>query len=154
MSITAWRIAKRKHAETAFDGAGARRYGGRWNSPGVALVYTSEHQSLAVLELLVHIERPQRFHDYRLIPVDVPDSVITDLDRDGLPDNWRSDPSPLSLRGVGNNWIQKLASAVLRVPSAIVPDEKNYLLNPAHPDFGRLAIGDSISFALDPRLAK
>ena len=154
MSVIAWRIVKGKHIKIAFQGTGARRYGGRWNSPGTAVVYTAEHQSLAVLELLAHIERPQLFHDYNLIRVEIPESVISDYDQSTLPANWRSDPPPLTLREAGNKWVRAMSSAVLRVPSTIVPAENNYLLNVNHPDFAGLVIGSPIPFSFDPRLAK
>ena len=118
------------------------------------MVYAAEHQSLAVLELLVHIERPQLFHNYNFIQVKIPESVISNCDQSTLPANWRSDPPPLSLREVGNKWIHDLSSAVLRVPSAIVPAESNYLLNVAHPDFAGVVIGSPVPFSFDPRLAK
>lgn len=154
MSVTAWRITKRKYKDAAFTGAGARKYGGRWNSPGTAIVYTAETQSLAILEMLVHLETPDLLPEYVLIGVEIDESLVRELDRSKLPRNWRAQPAPLELRKFGDEWLAAGNSAVLRVPSALVPGESNFLVNPAHPDFSKLTIRDAISFALDERLAR
>src|SRR5579872_5215074 len=125
LSITAWRITKRKHAKTAFNGSGARKYGGRWNSPGTAIVYAAETQSLAVLEMLVHIEQPDLLQDYALIGITINESLIEVLDQNRLPRNWRSAVQSPSLRTLGDKWAADHASVALRVPSAIVPAENN-----------------------------
>ena len=150
--ISAWRITKRKHAKTAFNGSGARRYGGRWNSPGTAIVYTSKTQSLAVLEMLVHLDGPDLLQAYVLIGVEVHESLVRDLDLPTLPPGWRSDPAPPSLRKIGDQWVVAQSSVALRVPSTLVPGESNLLLNPAHTDFQRLAIGKPAAFSFNPRL--
>jgi RES domain-containing protein len=154
LSVTAWRITKRKYKDAAFTGAGARKYGGRWNSPGTAIVYTAETQSLAILEMLVHLETPDLLPEYVLIGVEIDESLVRELDRSKLPRNWRAQPAPLELRKFGDEWLAAGNSAVLRVPSALVPGESNFLVNPAHPDFSKLTIRDAISFALDERLAR
>ncbi len=154
MIHTAWRITKRKHARTAFSGSGARRYGGRWNSPGTAIVYTAQNRSLAVLEILVHLESPELLQKYALIGVEMDESLILRFDEARLPQDWRSDPPPPGLTKIGDEWAQQAASAVLQLPSSLVPAESNYLLNPGHADFGRLKIGKPVAFSLDPKLAK
>lgn len=154
MSITAWRITKRKYEDAAFTGAGARKYGGRWNSPGTAIVYTAETQSLAILEMLVHLEAPDLLPEYVLAGVEIDESLVRQLERSELPRNWRAQPAPLELRRFGDEWIAAGNSAVLRVPSALAPGESNFLLNPAHPDFKKLIIHNPISFVLDERLAR
>jgi RES domain-containing protein len=154
VSITAWRITKRKHAKTAFTGAGARKYGGRWNSPGVALVYTAQNQALAVLEMLVHLENTELLAKYILLGVEINESFIQELDRSRLPKNWRDDPAPSRLRSLGDEWAQSQASAALRVPSTLVPAEDNLLLNPLHPDFKKMKIGPPVSFRFDLRLGR
>lgn len=154
MSIRAWRITKRRHAKAAFSGAGAKKYGGRWNSPGTAVVYVSEAQSLAILELLVHLEAPDLLQKYVLISVDMPEDAVQNLDRASLPKNWRSEPAPVQLRNIGDEWAQKGSSVVLRVPSALVPAESNFLLNPAHADFQKLVIGEPVAFSFDERLVR
>lgn len=151
MSITAWRITKRKHAKDAFSGSGARKYGGRWNSPGTSMVYTSETQSLAVLEMLVHLEQPDLLQCYVLIGVTIDETLIEKLDRSRLPRHWQASP-PVELRAIGDEWALRNTSVALQVPSALVPTENNVLLNPAHANFEKLVIGDPVSFAFDQRL--
>ncbi len=154
MSFTAWRITKRKHAKTAFSGAGARKYGGRWNGPGVAVVYTAQTQSLAVLEMLVHLDGPDLLQRYVLIGVEVDASLVQEVVPSDLPQNWRADPAPATLRTIGDRWIKAASSVLLQVPSTLVPAESNFLINPAHPDFKTLEIGDAITFDFDQRLGR
>jgi RES domain-containing protein len=153
LTFSAWRITKQKYVKTAFNGEGARLYGGRWNSPGTAMIYASQSQSLAVLELLVHLESPELLHSYLLIEVWLPNSYVSDLDLSNLPANWKADPTPSNVRAVGDEWVAGAKSTALRVPSALVPGESNFLLNPRHPDFGKLRIGQPLPFQFDPRLA-
>ena len=153
MKVTAWRIAKQKHASTAFTGEGARLFGGRWNNPGTSIVYTAQSQSLAVLEMLVHLDSPELLGKYVLFEIGIDDSVIEQVDPSRLPKGWRVDPSPASVRAIGDDWVGAGTSAVLRVPSALVTSENNFLLNPRHKDFPRLSIGKPIPFRFDSRLA-
>lgn len=152
MRVTAWRITKQKHAKTAFTGEGARLYGGRWNSPGTIIIYTAESQSLAALEMLVHMDAPELLAQYVLFEVGIDDSCITDLNILELPKTWKADPPPAKLWAIGDQWVAARTSAVLRVPSALVPEEHNFLLNPNHQDFSKLQIGKPSSFRFDPRL--
>jgi len=152
--IRTWRITKRKHLETAFTGSGARKYGGRWNSPGTAIVYTAETQSLAALEMLVHLDNAGLLQGYILVAVDIEESLVEDLDLAQLPNNWRTDPPPPALRKFGDEWVASAYSVALRVPSALVPAESNVLLNPAHSDFVKLIVGKPVPFSFDPRLRK
>ena len=154
MIVTAWRIVKRKHAKNAFSGEGARVFGGRWNNPGVPLIYTAASQSLAVLEILVHLEAPDLLAGYVMLSVAMEESLITDVDRPRLPRNWKANPSPPAARAIGDAWAAARVSPVLRVPSAIVPSEHNYLINPLHQNFSRLKIAGSSSFGFDSRLMK
>ena len=151
---TAWRIVKNRHAATAFDGEGARQFGGRWNSPGTGMVYCSESLSLAALELLVNLEAGDLLAAYTAFPVTFPDTIVHTLDPTSPPANWRDYPPPVALQLLGDQWIAGLASAVLRVPSVVVEHEHNLLLNPAHPDFPRITIGKARPFRFDPRLSK
>jgi RES domain-containing protein len=151
--MKAWRITKRKHARTAFSGEGARLYGGRWNRPGVPLVYVAESQSLAVLEMLVHLDAPALLEKYVFLEVDFDASLVIDLARSSLPKNWQSDPVPEAIQAIGDRWVLSGDSVVLRVPSVLVPEESNFLLNPRHPDFGNIGISRPHAFRFDPRLA-
>ena len=153
MSVTAWRITKRKHIRRAFSGEGASEFGGRWNNPGTAVVYTAQSQSLAALEMLVHLDSSELLEKYLLLGADFDQSLIRSIEPSALPRNWRSDPAPASLRSIGDDWILAGSSAVLRVPSALVPGENNYLLNPGHRDFSRVRIGKPLTFHFDRRLA-
>ncbi|MCC5806965.1 MAG: RES family NAD+ phosphorylase [Opitutales bacterium] len=149
---TAWRIVSEVRAATPFDGAGARRHGGRWNSPGLPVVYTAGSRALAALEVLVHLPRPVPPMRFRLFPVEIPDALIEAV----------SDPAVLRAavlpsvqkptQRFGDDWLTSARSVALRVPSAVIPEEPNYLLNPAHPAFARLKPGAGSPFAFDPRL--
>jgi RES domain-containing protein len=150
--ITAWRITKRRHARTAFSGGGARLYGGRWNSPGTSMIYVAESQALAVLEVLVHLDSSSLLEKYVLIRVDFEDSFVADLIRSSLPKSWAANPVPATVQAVGDRWAAEAKTAVLRVPSTLVPGESNFLINPKHPDFGSLRIAKPTSFRFDPRL--
>lgn len=148
----AWRIVKSQFAADAFSGEGARLYGGRWNSPGIAMVYTSGSISLATLELLVHLGNTDVLPSYSICPVDFKDSLVEILDSATLPPDWRQSPAPTSLQTIGDDWISRRSSVLLRVPSAVVETENNYLINPAHSKFKNLVIGAMEAFNLDPRL--
>src|SRR5207248_2764523 len=118
------------------------------------IVYTAQTQSLAVLDMLVHLDGPDLLQRYLLIGVEVDESLVQEVMMRDLPANWRFDPAPIALRNVGDGWIEAASSAVLRVPSTLVPAENNFLLNPVHSDFKKLIIGDPISFPFDARLAR
>jgi len=150
----AWRIVQTHVADRAFTGEGAHRYGGRVNSKGFAVVYTSSSISLAILEVLVHIQIYDILEEYVYIPVEFDQKLSLALNPDELPDNWNKDPSPQAIKQIGDNWVESRTSVILEIPSAIAPTEKNYLLNPAHPDFRKLNFGSSTKFEFDPRLIK
>jgi RES domain-containing protein len=153
--LRVWRLCKRKHVRRAFDGTGARLFGGRWNHPGVAVVYTASSVSLAALELFVHVDPQDAPDDLVAIPADIPDDVgRREIRVASLPRNWRRTPAPAALPQLGSRWAVGLKTAVLAVPSALVPRERNYLLNPAHADFRRIRIGRPERFAFDPRMWK
>jgi len=150
--IRAWRIVESKFTATAFDGEGARIFGGRWSSSGTQIVYVAGTASLAVLEMLAHLRRAETLPAYSLIACEFDDALVDDVAK--LPDDWRRYPAPPELQAIGDTWIKKQSSAVLRVPSAIVEMEKNYLLNPGHRDFRRIKIQTPEPFSLDLRLVK
>ena len=136
----------------AFSGEGASRHGGRWNHLGVNVLYTAGSLALAALEILVHLESQQLLQEYLQIPVEFDERHSLSLNLDHLPANWSDHPAPPSTREIGTEWIRSRDSVVLAVPSAIVPDEKVYLLNPEHPQFTALQIGRESAFHFDPRL--
>jgi RES domain-containing protein len=151
MKQKTWRIVKAKYAATAFSGEGAAKVGGRWNSRGQWVVYTSGSLSLAALEMLVHLNPPVSFR-WVAMSCEFDENLVERIKIAALPKTWRQYPAPGSVRAIGDAWLKEARSAVLAVPSVIVPREWNYLLNPAHPDFGRLAIGEPEPFAFDERL--
>lgn len=154
MSLTAWRLVQAKQAEGAFSGEGARRYGGRWNHAGTPMVYTAGSISLAALEVLAHLEAYQVLNTYVCIPVEFDEALYRTIDLSRVPDDWAADPAPSSTRDLGTDWIRSSGSAVLAVPSVLIPLERNYLINPLHPDFGKLRIGSPQPFRFDPRVIK
>ena len=155
MSLSLWRISKRKYADTAFSGEGARRVGGRWNSRGQGMVYTSGTLSLAALEVFVHMEVEDVVTILACIQVNVPTEVeIEYVEVTKLPLDWRNIPAPFILAAIGDRWFKSGSTAILAVPSVVIPMEYNYLINPSHPDFLKLRIEPPQSFELDPRLWK
>ena len=148
-----WRICKAKHATPPLNGEGARLFGGRWNHKGTCLVYTAESQSLATLECLVHLELSDVPKDYQVIGIEIPEEVQTKtLLPANLPMDWQAIPGPESLKRIGSDWIREGKEAVLIVPSAIIANEWNILLNPNHPDAARFRPKPPTPFAFDPRL--
>lgn len=150
--ISAWRIVKRKHARAAFSGEGARLAGGRWNSAGTAVVYVSSSAALAMLEMLVHLGIEAALDHYVLFEVRFASSAVEILDGGDLPRGWKRSPPSVATMRVGDAWVREARSAVLRVPSAVVPTEHNYLLNPAHPQCAHLWRGPRQPVRIDPRL--
>jgi RES domain-containing protein len=138
------------------SGEGARRYGGRWNPKGTAVLYTTTSVSLSVLESLVHQPTTESFLSLVLSTIDIPhDSVIQRLEPEDLPPGWQNYPPPGRLRDLGCAWVTKGETLGLEVPSALLPanvSEKNVLLNPAHPDFQRVRIVEVQPLTLDARL--
>ena len=150
--ITAWRITSDTYADTAFSGEGAETYGGRFNSVGTPVVYTSASISLATLELLAKTGTRQRLSGRVLLPVTFSEERVTIRDAQDLPEGWDERPYGPSSQQVGDRWVQSEESLVLRVPSVVVPAEHNYLINPQHPAFGELVIGEPRPLNPDPRL--
>ena len=150
--IRAWRLCKQSRVASAFDGRGAAQNPGRWNGPGIAVIYTAESRSLASLEVLVHTEDTQVLAavKWAMIPVSIDESLIEIVQ---TPEDWRQLPAPRSTREAGTRWVAESRSAVLRVPSIVVDGEFNYILNPRHTDFVRLEIGEPLAFSFDPRLS-
>jgi RES domain-containing protein len=149
---TGWRIVKSRYADAAFDGEGARLYGGRWNSVGTGMIYTAQSQALAILEVLVHLEKAGVLSSYSLCAAHFEEDLAEALEPAAVPDDWRGYPPPSELRVIGDAWVAEQTSAVLQVPSVLVEDESNYLINPAHPDFPSITIGEPRPFEFDVRL--
>jgi RES domain-containing protein len=139
--VLAWRLCRTPYADLLGDGA--RRFGGRWNSPGWPVVYAASNPALAVLEVRVHLDLPPELlpDDYVLVTIDLGDLSVEDLAQ-----------MPAAPRMFGDTWLQEQRTPVLRVPSAIVPESPNLLLNPAHPEAPAARILDTRRFMFDPRL--
>jgi len=152
VKITAWRIVQARHQDRSFDGEGAKQNPGRWNHPGIPLIYTAGSLSLAALEILVHVEIVEVLRLYVCIPVVFDEALCRRLDLRHLPKNWSDNPIPISTRDLGSAWAKRLDSGLLAVPSAVIPLETNYLLNPRHPDFPKIEIGTGSQFRFDARL--
>ena len=148
-----WRVCSKKYQR--FDGVGARLYGGRWNTPGIAVVYASASLALAALELFVHVDADLMPSDLVAVKADIPENLepVT-VKAESLPKKWRRYPAPDALKTIGTAWAARGSSVILAVPSAIIPEENNYLLNPAHRDFKRIHLNKPIPFHLDPRMWK
>ncbi len=154
MKLSAWRIVSPRWSERAFDGEGARRYGGRWNPVGTRMVYCSEHRSLAILEILVHLPAQMAGLEFHLYEVSFEASLAEQLNIHKLPGDWNAPFICQETQQLGADWQKKAKSPVLKVPSALVPGEYNYLLNPMAADFRKLSFEGPVPFALDPRLLK
>jgi RES domain-containing protein len=150
----AWRIVKAKYLDGAFSGEGAARTGGRWNSIGTRVVYTSSSASLALLEILVNLASSAPLAGYVLVEIALDEELVEVVTPPELPSDWRKIPAPAAAKQLGDTWVREMRSAALAVPSAVVPHERNYLLNPQHADFRRIRIGTPTSFPIDERLAR
>lgn len=150
---TVWRITTRRFVGPAFSGEGARLFGGRWNRPGQSVVYTAESRSLALLEMLVQ-DDPLRAH-YVLIPASLPSGVsIEFMEASALPHGWRAQAVRDQLQALGGEWLRQSRSCVLAVPSAVMPAEFNFLINPLHPDFQNITVGEPELLDTDLRLIR
>ncbi len=147
------RIVKARHAANAFDGEGARLAGGRWNAPGSAVAYTSQSLALAALETFIHLGDEGlgiRFVSFRIeIPAEL---AVQEVLRP--PKDWRKEPPVRASMALGTAWLRSKNAVALSVPSAILPTERNLLLNPAHPRFHQLRISKPTPLVFDPRMWK
>jgi RES domain-containing protein len=151
--VRVWRIASRAHAD--FDGEGARRYGSRWTPKGFPAVFTSATLSLAALECFVHTDIDLEQFDLVAIAVAIPDRVaVQTVEADDLPRDWRLYPAPPALALVGQRWLETARTAVLCIPSVVIPHERNFIVNPAHPDFAAMKTTRPEPFSFDPRMWK
>jgi RES domain-containing protein len=150
---TAFRIVKARSASSAFSGEGARLAGGRWNGPGDAVVYASASLALSAIETFVHLGEDGLHIRFVYFKADIPNDLAIERCR-RPPRNWRAEPPEDESARYGSRWFRAARTAVLEVPSAIVPSEKNYLLNPLHSDFRRIRIGRAVPFMFDPRMWK
>jgi RES domain-containing protein len=151
--VQVWRILRRRYVREALSGRGGLAVAGRWHSRGRLVVYTSESLALSALEVLVHTEPDVVPPDLTSVEIYIPDDIrISTMHARTLPVRWRRHPAPRTLQVLGNRWLDAGKTAVLRVPSALIPTESNYLVNPSHPDARRIRVLGAARFAFDSRL--
>lgn len=147
-----YRIAKQIHLKD-LSGEGARLFGGRWNKRGYNMLYTSEHLSLSVLELLVHIDYQFISKDFGFIEIELPESlVIPKVKSNILKQDWRHNPPLSFLQDYGTDWLLSQKSLALKVPSAVLPCENNILINPKHKQFSEVKIISKSILDIDSRI--
>ncbi len=149
--MQAFRIAKERHVLTALSGDGARAYGGRWNRPGIPMVYAAQTRALAALEALAHYAGAERRIRFVTFTVDVPEALVMRLAATDLPADWRREEPSASTQDLGSAWQLRGDSVALLVPSAVIPQESCLLLNPDHPDARKVMIGYPEPFRFDDR---
>ncbi|MGA2204559.1 MAG: RES family NAD+ phosphorylase [Terriglobales bacterium] len=148
-----YRILRKAYARDPFDGEGAYRYGGRWSSPGTRLSYTSEHQSLAMLEYFVHLDVDDPPGDLVLAVAEVPDDLAGErVETSNLPASWRESAAPPELARLGDEFAQQGENCLLLVPSVLAPNENNWLVNPVHPDYKKIVVREVEPLSYDPRM--
>ena len=149
-----YRIARKRHLND-LTGAGAKTFGGRWNHRGTAMVYTSETRSLAMVEFLVHVSWTQAPSDLGIATLEIANEIQPEsLSPADLPENWRLYPAPLKLADLGSGWVHSKRSLLLRVPSAVVEQEHNILINPGHSDLVGVTVWEVKDLEFDRRLLK
>jgi len=151
-----YRIAKDIYSTSGAEmmsGDGGLRASARWHTKGRPIIYTATSQALATLEIAVNLKKPRVLPAYRILEVDVPDNLIISLDADILPAGWDiKNGEPVIARSIGDRWLVSEASAALMVPSSVISQENNVLINPEHPDFGQINFGDPLAFPFDSRV--
>lgn len=148
-----WRMCRKPYVDNALDGIGGMYTSGRWHTKGNPIVYTASSAALAALEVLVHVDPLTAPSDLRLLAIEIPEDLSTAvLEPTKLPRDWSTVPAPASLQTLGVSWLTSGGSAVLSVPSAVITVERNFLLNPRHPEAQRIRIVSDEAFTFDPRL--
>ncbi len=146
-----YRICRK--AQQKLDGEGARLYGGRWNSPGQPAVYTSGALSLAAVEYLIHIDPDDVPDDLVALTIEIPDRIdVEAIDSSDLPSGWERTVEHPACRKAGDGWLRSGKTLVLEVPSAPIPGESNFLINPGHAAMAKVRIAAKRRFAFDPRM--
>ena len=148
-----WQICCKPYVDTALDGIGGMYTSGRWHSKGNPIVYTASSAALAALEVLVHVDPLTAPADLRLLAIELPDDLsIEVLEPITLPEGLHSVPAPAALQTLGSSWLTSGRTAALNVPSAVITVERNFLLNPRHPEVQRVRILSDEAFSFDTRL--
>ena len=149
-----FRIAKTRYIDD-LSGEGARLFGGRWNKVGDAMLYFSQNLSLSLLEIIVHVDYAELPLDYSFIEVEIPDSSIKTIQSiDFIKPKWSTEAAVNQLQLFGSNWLKKNEGLAMKVPSAVLSQEHNILINPSHKDFGKLKVIRTEKMDFDPRLLR
>jgi len=147
-----FRLSKSKHSKD-LSGKGAEKFGGRWNSKGVAILYTSDSRALCTAEIAVHTPLGNIPEDYEVTLIKIPENtIIPELEISELPEDWKSIPHSHSTQEIGDQFVDEGKFVALKVPSAVVQGEFNYLINPDHSDFRTITIEKTEPFSFDARL--
>ena len=152
--VVAWRVVHARYADTAFDGEGAQRDGGRFNSAGTRVVYAADTLALAVLEVAVHLPSYRALLGRVAFRIEVPAALVETLTESDLPADWRATPPSRSTQVFGDVWVRDARSPALHLPSVLLPHHHNVVLNPAHPAFSEVTIGKPEPVPIDSRLIK
>lgn len=147
-----FRLNKSKY-QNSLSGIGAALYGGRWNSKGTEIIYTSESRALAMAEVAVHLKMAHVSKSFRMIEIEIPDSIgFSTISPAQLPKNWRVFPPQIATQKLGDAFIKEGKAVLLKVPSAVVLKDYNYLINPNHSDFKLIKVTTESNFPFDLRL--
>ncbi len=146
-----YRLTKSKYKDE-LSGMGAQLHGGRWNSKGVGIIYTGESRALCVTEVAVHVPLGIIPSDYHLQSIQLPECDIAEVSIDALPTNWNHNPAPTTTKIIGDTFIKANNHLLLKVPSAVIGGDFNYLINPSHSLFNTIKLIDCIVFKFDTRL--
>ena len=150
--MKAYRLVKAKHAVDAFNGEGAKLYGGRWNAVGTPMVYAAQSRALAAMETLAHTAGADRRIQYVMYEIEIPDTLVLTFDRKNLPPDWQNLSPPASLQAIGSAWQANQQSPALLVPSVMIQEEGCVLLNPKHQNTKDIQVHYPTPFEFDGRL--
>lgn len=148
-----FRISRKAFSRFPLDGRGGLFASGRWHTPRRVVVYTSSSLALASLEVLVHCDIDLVPKDLVAVEISIPDDLrIKAIPLAKFPHNWRKYPAPRALQKLGDGWLDGVSTCVLRVPSAVIPSESNFILNPKHTDMPKIKVVRKFDFRFDPRV--
>jgi len=151
-----FRICKKEHGRTgeqAMSGEGGLHGSARWHTRGHRIIYTATSTPLATLEIAVNLKQPKVIPDYVMLEVDVPDDRIITLRASALPAGWDvRDSEPNVSRAIGDLWLDNEVSLALQIPSVVIANQYNVLINPRHPNFDQVTFADPVPFPFDPRI--
>jgi len=150
-----FRIEREKYLETTLTGIGASMSEGyRWNSLNTRMIYTAESRALATLEISVHLDLSEDLPEDRLfVEILIPDDIIIqEVKLEDLPEDWSAKPPTLITQKIGDDFVNYNEAAILKVPSSIIPQEYNYLINISHPDSSKIKVLNYTKMKFDPRL--